>query len=81
MPDSVTSVQCVDPLTSLDRDRCDRGRMGSEEQVLPLVAAAWAALGGKAPERPDRRTLLEYVVLVAALTALATIPVPVTALD
>jgi len=49
--------------------------------VLLLIAAAWAALGGKAPERPDRRTLLEYVVLVAALTALATIPVPVTALD
>ncbi len=49
--------------------------------VLLLIVAAIAAFSGKAAERPDRRTLLEYVVLIAALTALATIPVPVNALD
>jgi len=49
--------------------------------LLLLIAAVWAAVGGKATEQPDRRALVEYVVLIAALTALATIPVPVTALD
>jgi Zn-dependent protease len=49
--------------------------------ILLLIAALWATLAQKAPEQPDRRTLLEYTVLIAALTALATIPVPVTALD
>jgi Zn-dependent protease len=48
--------------------------------VLLLIAALWTAVGTDAPEEPDRRTLLEYVVLIAALTALATIPVPVSAL-
>ncbi len=45
------------------------------------LAGLWAALGREAPEEPDRRTLLEYVVLIGALTALAALPVPVTALD
>jgi Zn-dependent protease len=51
--------------------------------LLLLIAALWAALGGsrEAPEEPDQRTLLEYVVLIAALTALATLPVPVSALN
>jgi hypothetical protein len=51
--------------------------------LLLLIAALWAALGGgrEAPEEPDQRTLLEYVVLMAALTALATLPVPVSALN
>lgn len=49
--------------------------------VLLLIVAAIAAFSGKAAERPDRRTLLEYVVLIAALTALATVPVPVNALN
>lgn len=49
--------------------------------ILLLVCAVLAALDRNAPEQPDRRTLVEYVVLIAALTALATIPVPVSALD
>jgi len=49
--------------------------------LLLLVAALWAALGREAPEEPDRRTLLEYVVLIGALTALATLAVPVSALN
>ena len=49
--------------------------------VLLLIFAVLAAFGGKAASQPDRRALLEYVVLVAALTALASIPVPVSALD
>lgn len=49
--------------------------------VLLLIFAILAALRRDAPDQPDRRTLLEYVILIAALTALATIPVPVSALD
>jgi Zn-dependent protease len=49
--------------------------------ILLLIFAVLAAIRRDAPEQPERRTLVEYVVLIAALTALATIPVPVTALD
>ena len=49
--------------------------------VLLLIFAIVAALRRDAPDQPDRRTLLEYIILIAALTALATIPVPVSALD
>lgn len=51
--------------------------------LLLMIGAAAAALTGVAgipPERPDRRTLLDYAFLVAALGALTTIPVPLTAL-
>jgi hypothetical protein len=40
-----------------------------------------AALNRKAAAQPDRRTLLEYLLLIGVLTALATLPIPVTALD
>ena len=49
--------------------------------VLLLIFAIIAAFSDKAPAHADRRTLLEYAVLIAALTALATIPVPVNALN
>lgn len=49
--------------------------------LLLLIMAVIATVRGKAAAEPDRRTLLEFVVLIAALTALATIPVPVSALD
>lgn len=49
--------------------------------VLLLIFAVLAALRRDAPDEPDRRTLLEYVILIAALTALASITVPVSALD
>src|SRR5688572_22987182 len=49
--------------------------------VLLLIFAVVAAFRRDAPDQPDLRTLLEYVILIAALTALATIPVPVSALD
>lgn len=49
--------------------------------ILLLIFAVMAALKSDAPDQPDRRTLLEYVILIAALTALATVPVPVSALD
>lgn len=49
--------------------------------ILLLIFAVIAAFSRNAPAEPDRRTLLEYVVLIAALTALATIPVPVNALN
>ena len=49
--------------------------------VLLLIFAVVAALRRDAPDQPDLRTLVEYVILIAALTALATIPVPVSALD
>ena len=49
--------------------------------ILLLIFAVVAALNRSAPDQPDRRTLVEYVVLIAALTALTTIPVPVSALD
>ena len=48
--------------------------------VLLLIFAVLAALSDKAASQPDRRTLLEYVVLIGALTALTTIPIPVSAL-
>lgn len=49
--------------------------------ILVLIFAAIAAFRRDAPQQPDRRTLLEYVILIAVLTALATIPVPVSALN
>lgn len=49
--------------------------------ILLLIFAGVTAVKRNAPEQPDRRTLVEYVILIAALTALATIPVPVNALD
>ncbi|HJS42904.1 MAG TPA: site-2 protease family protein [Gemmatimonadales bacterium] len=49
--------------------------------ILLLIFAVIAAFRRDAPQQPDHRTLLEYVILIAVLTALATIPVPVTALD
>lgn len=49
--------------------------------IVLLIFAVIAAFRDNAPAEPDRRTLLEYVVLLAALTALATIPVPVNALN
>jgi Zn-dependent protease len=49
--------------------------------VLLLIFAVIAALRRDAPADPDRRTLLEYVILIAALTALASLRVPVSALD
>jgi Zn-dependent protease len=49
--------------------------------VLLPVTAGLAAFGGKPASEPDRRTLIEYLVLVGALTALTTIHVPVTVLE
>ncbi|HXO84360.1 MAG TPA: site-2 protease family protein [Gemmatimonadales bacterium] len=49
--------------------------------ILLLIFAVMAALKSDAPDQPDRRTLIEYLLLIAALTALATVPVPVSALD
>ena len=49
--------------------------------MLLLIFAVVAALSSKAASQPDRRTLLEYIVLVGALTALATIRIPVSALN
>jgi Zn-dependent protease len=49
--------------------------------LLLLLAAIWGALGREAPSEPDRRTLLEFIVLIGALTALASLPVPVSALN
>jgi hypothetical protein len=48
--------------------------------VLILLAAAFAAAMGKGAERPDRRALLEFAVLVIALAGLTKIPVPFGAL-
>lgn len=48
--------------------------------ILLLIFAVFAAFSSSPAEKPDRRTLLEYVVLIAALTALTMIPVPVKAL-
>lgn len=47
--------------------------------VLPLFAGL-AAFGGTPAAEPDRRALIEYVVLVGALTALTLIQVPVNVL-
>jgi Zn-dependent protease len=44
--------------------------------VLLLIAAVVRAVGGGAPERSDRRTLVEYLLLIAALSALTMVPVP-----
>lgn len=49
--------------------------------ILLLIFAAAAAGLGKPADQPDRRALVEYVVLIAALTALATIPIPIAALN
>ena len=50
----------------------------SSEGLLVLLAlvAAVRALGRDAPAKPDQRTLIEFVALVVALTALARIHVP-----
>ena len=49
--------------------------------LIVLIFAALAALASTTPAQPDRRTLLEFLILIAVLTALASIPVPVTALN
>jgi hypothetical protein len=49
--------------------------------LLLLITAVIAALNRKAAAQPDRRTLLDYLLLIGVLTALATLPIPVTALD
>jgi len=48
--------------------------------LVLLIAAALTLLGKEAVEEPDRRTLWEYVVLVAALTALTAIHIPLSVL-
>lgn len=48
--------------------------------VLLLIVSAAVAWFGKPAERPDRRALIEYALLIVALSLLATIPVPVGAL-
>jgi Zn-dependent protease len=48
--------------------------------VLLLIGSAGAAWFGTPADRPDGRTLLEYAVLIVALSLLTTIPVPVGAL-
>jgi Zn-dependent protease len=45
--------------------------------ILLLVMAAIAAMNRAAAEQPDRRTLLEFLVLIAALSALAALPISV----
>ena len=49
--------------------------------ILVFIFAAFAAFTGKAPAKPDRRTLIEFLVLIAALTALDSVPVPISALN
>jgi Zn-dependent protease len=44
--------------------------------VLLLIVAAARALQASAPTEPDHEGLLQYVLLVAALSAMTTIPVP-----
>jgi Zn-dependent protease len=44
--------------------------------VLLLIGAVVRAAGGKGPDRSDRRTLVEFLVLVAALSAMTLVPVP-----
>jgi Zn-dependent protease len=44
--------------------------------ILLLLAAVFQAASGTAPERSDRRAVLEYVLLVLALSGLTEIPVP-----
>lgn len=48
--------------------------------VLLLIGSAAVAGFGKPAERPDGRALLEYSLLIVALSLLTTIPVPVGAL-
>lgn len=48
--------------------------------VLLLLGSAAVAWFGKPAERPDGRALLEYTLLIVALSLLTTIPVPVGAL-
>ncbi len=48
--------------------------------VLLLIGSAAVAWFGTPAEHPDRRTLLEYTLLIVALSLLTTIPVPVGAL-
>ncbi len=42
--------------------------------ILPLIGSVMQSFGAGAPE-PDRRTLVEYLLLVGALAALASLPV------
>ena len=49
--------------------------------LLVFICAVIAAFGREAPPQADRRTLLEFVLLIAALTALTMIDVPVSALN
>lgn len=44
--------------------------------VLLLIASVFQAASGSAPERSDRRTVLEYILLILALSGLTEIPVP-----
>lgn len=48
--------------------------------LLLLVAVVWQATAVRGAEHPDRRALAEYVILVAALSALTLVSVPVAAL-
>ena len=57
------------------------GLAGEGLLLIILIFAVIAAFGGTAPAQPDRRTLLEFLVLIAVLTALASIPVPIAALN
>jgi hypothetical protein len=45
--------------------------------LLLLAVAAFRLFGAGAPERGDRRALVEYVVLVIALSVLCLVEVPV----
>lgn len=49
--------------------------------LILLIFAVVAAFARNAPTEPDRRTLLEFLILIAVLTALASIPVPIAALN
>jgi hypothetical protein len=46
--------------------------------ILLLMAAAVRTMVGKGASRADGRTLAEFAVLVAALSAMCLIPVPPT---
>ena len=49
--------------------------------IVLLIGAVWAAWAGKPADQPDRRALVEYAVLIGALTALASMQIPLTALN
>jgi Zn-dependent protease len=49
--------------------------------LIVLIFAVVAAVGRRAPDQPDRRTLAEFLILIAVLTALASVPVPIAALN